>query len=236
MELYHKYQPVTWWIGVIETAPDEVTRVIQPLYIPNEELRDIRHETGSIDEALASMEPLGPYNKFLLMRARDGRTVLFTNTFFAAVELPTSYAAENLGVSSYTVCNVPNTISRDERSGAYGARKVEFRTADNPITEEPVFGVQVMNDAGRWCFYRSGEKRDFEDHKAYKAVRKANRFTVEMLVKYCRELGIPVYDRKWYSNKWIVIEGKLRPDEHGMSYEEAAVKLRIKQDVQQNQL
>ncbi|MHC4479203.1 MAG: hypothetical protein ACYTEL_26580 [Planctomycetota bacterium] len=108
---------------------------------------------------------------------------------------------------------------------------MEYRTTENPYNQEPTFGVHVINDAGRWCFYRFGEKRDFEDQKAYKALRKPNRFTVEMLVRYCRELGIPVYDRDWYSDSWIVIEGKLRPDEHGISYEEAAVKLRIRQDV-----
>ena len=116
------------------------------------------------------------------------------------------------------------------RAGAYGARVVEFRTPENPYNQEPTFGVQVVNDAGRWCFYRFGEKRDFEDEKAYKAWRKPDRFTPEMLVKYCRELGIPVYDRDWYGNKWIVIERILRPGEEGMSYRQAAVKLRIRQD------
>jgi hypothetical protein len=231
MELYLKYQPVTWWIGGIAAEPEDVARVIQPLYIPNKELRNIRHETGSIDEGLLALEPLGPCNKFLLMRAKDRRTVLFANTFFRAVELPTWHASGTLGVSGWLVCNVPNTISRDHRSGAYGARVVEYRTTENPYNQEPTFGVHVINDAGRWCFYRFGEKRDFEDQKAYKALRKPNRFTVEMLVRYCRELGIPVYDRDWYSDSWIVIEGKLRPDEHGISYEEAAVKLRIRQDV-----
>lgn len=237
MELYYRYQPVTWWIGVVEAHPEEVSRVIQPLYVPNDVLNGIHRETGLVDEALAKLHPLGPpHGKFLLVKTKDGRTVMFTNTLFEAVELPTWNAAEKLSTSAYYVCNVPNTISRDQKSGVYGGRKLEFRTPDTPFNQEPTFGVHLVNDAGLWCFYRFGEKQGFEDEKAYKAWRKQDRFTVEMLEKYCRELSIPVYDRNWYSNNWIVIERKLQPDEKGISYKEAAVKFRIKQANRQSQI
>jgi len=236
MEVYYKYQPVTWNIGVIDATIGDVAGVIQPLYIPNGILQDVHHGIGSIDEALARMEPLGPCSKFLLVETGDGRTGLFENSLApSGIELPTWYAAEELGVSGWFVCNIPNTISRDHMSGAYGARVVEFRTPENAYNQEPTFGVQVVNDAGRWCFYRFGEKRDFEDDKAYKAWRKPDRFTPEMLVKYCWELGIPVYYRDWYGNKWIVVERILRPGEEGISYRQAAVKLRIRQNNRQSE-
>ena len=229
MELYYKYQPVTWYIGVIEADSEAITRFIQPLYIPD--VGSIRHEEGSVDEGLAAVEPFGPL-KFLLIETKDARTCLFSSSFSGAVELPTSYAAEKLKVSSYYVCNVPNTISADHRSGSWGARMIVFRKPDNPINKEPTFGVELVNDCGKWHFYRFGRTQLFEDEKAYKALRKPNRFTEEMLVKYCQELGIPVYDRNWYSNKWIIIEGKPRPNEHGISYQEARIMLRIKQNEQ----
>ena len=231
MELYYKYQPVTWWIGVIEADPKDVARIIQPRYIPDDVLRGIRQETGFIDDALASMEPLGPPDKFLLMKTCKGHTVLFVNGFFSGVvELPTWNAGKHLDVSAYTVHNIPNTISPDHRSGAYGARTIEFRTRQTPFNKEPEFGVHLVNDAGKWHFDRFGAKRPFEDEKAYRSYRKTDRFTVEMLVKYCRELGIPVYDRDFYSNSWVLIERILKPGQEGITYEEAAVKFRIEQD------
>lgn len=231
MELYYKYQPVTWYIGVIEAAPDGVARVVQSLYIPSDDLKDIRHETGTVDAVFTNMEPLGPpHGKFLLIKTKDGRTALFTNTLFEAVELPTWYAAEKLNASAYYVCNVPNTISRDQRSGAYGGRKLEFRTPETPFNQEPKFGIQLINDAGKWCFYRFGEKQSFENEKAYRSFRKTDRFPLEMLVAYCSALGIPVYDRDWYTDNAIVIERYLKPNEHGMNYKEARAKLRIDQD------
>jgi hypothetical protein len=229
MELYYKYQPVTWYIGVIEAAPDAVADVIQPLYMPDDTLRGIFHKKECIDNVLSEFEPLGPGNKFLLVETKNGWATLFCNAFYDSVGMPASYAADKLCVSHYVVCNVPTTISHDQRSGAYGARKLEFRTANNPITEEPVFGVHLINDAGRWCFYRYGKKQPFENERAYRSFRKTDRFTANMLATYCMELGIPVYDRNWYSDNAIVIEQKLGPDEHGISYEEAREKLRIDQ-------
>jgi hypothetical protein len=237
MELYYKYQPVTWWIGVIDAKPDDVAEVIQPLYMPDETLVGIFHKEKPIEQILENMAPLGPHNKFLLILTNDKRTALFCNGAGSGmVELPTWYASKNLQTPAYYVCNIPNTISRDQMSGAWGARILEYRTTKTPYNKEPEFGVQLINDAGPWCFYRFGEKQPFENEKAYKSYRKIDRFTVEMLINYCKALGIPVYDREFYSDKCVIIEEKPKPDQKGLSYEEAAIKLRIRQDDQQGKL
>ena len=236
MEIYYKYQPVTWRMGIINALPNEVVNVIQPLYMPDDTLQGIFSGKENIDKVFSDFTPLGPANKFLLIETQDFRTALFANTLFGSVELPTWYAAGNLITYAYYICNVPNTISRDQRTGAYGARILEYRTPETPFNQEPKFGIHLINDAGRWCFYRYGEKQPFENESAYKSYRKTDRFTEEMLVKYCLGLGIPVYDRNFYSDKYILIEQKLKPGEKGLTYEEAAVKLRIKQDNRQSEI
>jgi len=230
MDIYKKFQPVTWYIGVIEAEAEDIIRNIQPLYIPDKELEGIYQEKKPIEESLASLEPIGGPTKFLLFETVDRRTVLF-NTIISFVELPTSYAMDQLGVSSYYICNVPNTISKDQRSGAWGARKLEYRVPGNTIVQEPTFGIHLINDCGRWCFYRNGEKQPFEDENAYKAWRKRDRFTEKMLIEYCQALGIPVYDSEFYTDNCIIIEGKSHANEKGYSYEEAAIKLRISRDI-----
>jgi len=231
MELYYKYQPVTWYVGVIEAPPKEVAGVVQPRYIPNDELIGIYQEKVSIEEGLALLEPLGSLTKFLLAETIDGKTVLFNNHLIDAVELPTWNVTQDLGVPGYCICNVPNTIASDHMSGMYGARKVEYRIPGNTIVQEPTFGIHLINDSGRWCFYRYGDKLPFEDEKAYKSRRKTDRFTEEMLVEYCRELGIPVYDRNWYANNIITIHRSPICDEEGVTYNEAAKELRIEKMV-----
>jgi hypothetical protein len=231
MELYRKYQPATWYIGIIGALPDAVVPIIHPLYIPDNLIKNINHATGPIDEALQGLEPLAHPFKYLLVETKDGRTTLFCNGFLGsggASEMPTWMAGDKLGVRTYIVRNVPNTISKDQKTGCWGSRVIEFREPEVALgVKPPTFGIHVTNDAGKWHFYRYGEKQSFENEKAYKFWRKPERFTVEMLVEYCRQLHIPVYDREFYSNKYIIIEEKARPGRSGISYQEAALKFRI---------
>ena len=39
MDLYKKFQPVTWSMGVIEASPSVVAEIIQPKYVPDDELK-----------------------------------------------------------------------------------------------------------------------------------------------------------------------------------------------------
>jgi hypothetical protein len=220
MELYHKYQPVTWSIGVVEAPPEAISKVIVPLYFPSSELNGIYHHNDDIEIALMQMAPLGLPVKYLLIETIDCRTVLFSNIPSGATELPTWYAMTKLQVPAYCITNRPNTISADRKSGVYGGRKIENRTITNPYNKEPTFGIQVINDAGKWHFYRFGDKLPFENEQAYERFRKMERFTQEMLVQYCTELGIPVYDKKWYSRKWILIQGNTNLKEKGITYQE----------------
>ena len=185
MELYHKYQPVTWNMAVLDTKPEAVAEFLQANYVPERKLKAVRHCRGTIDEMLAAMEPLGSPRKYALMRTRDKRTSMFSTAFLDNIELPTWRAAQHLAVCAYIVCDIPNTISKDQRSGKYGARVLEYRTPHTPFNEEPAFGIHVVNDAGKWHFYRFGEKQPFEHEEAYRAFRKPNRFTREMLEEYC---------------------------------------------------
>lgn len=141
-DLYQNFQPITWRIGIIDAGPDEVVRAIEPVYAISHQLQDIQHRNGSIDEMLKGIEPLGPADKILIVETTNGRSVMFCNSFIdGMVLLPTWTAGETLGVNAYYVRNVPNTISRDHRSGNYGARTVEFRSPQDPYGKEPTFGI-----------------------------------------------------------------------------------------------
>ncbi len=61
--------------------------------------------------------------------------------------------------------------------------------------EGPPWGrryLYAMRDGGRWAFSDHGSRYDFEDVAEYDARRVRDRFTVEMLRRYLRELGVPV--------------------------------------------
>jgi len=232
MDLYDKYQPVTWGIGVIGAGPEKVSHTIKDWCAGALWARDAKHitisrECRSLGDAMSRMQPLGLADKFLQVETIDGRTALFGNSFFAVPELLIWSSAIELQVPAYYIRNVPNTISHDQRSGEYGARILEFRKPEDPYGTRPTFYIGVINDAGKWWFGRDGDEQSFEEVQAYRALRKPNRFTVDMLVRYCRELKIPVYDSEWYSDRITIIQGTSLPNVKGLTYQEARQQLRI---------
>lgn len=58
--------------------------------------------------------------------------------------------------------------------------------------------IVAANDGGEWVFETAGEPLAFERVERYKARRKGERFTPELLRSYLRELGAPVdVDPDW---------------------------------------
>jgi len=83
--------------------------------------------------------------------------------------------------------------------------------------------VVAMNDGGSWLFSADGIQQPFEEPESYKARRIADRLTGEMLERYCKALGIRVFDNAFYGMKAAVISTvqKLPPGAPVMSLEEA---------------
>jgi hypothetical protein len=61
--------------------------------------------------------------------------------------------------------------------------------------------VVAMNDGGSWLFSADGIQQPFEEPESYKARRVADRFTDEMLERYCNALGIELYNESFYGMK-----------------------------------
>lgn len=64
--------------------------------------------------------------------------------------------------------------------------------------------ICAMNDGGEWEFLLEGKQQPFEDPKIYKARSIQDRFTPEMLEKYCAALGIVLFDENFYGGRALV--------------------------------
>ena len=80
-----------------------------------------------------------------------------------------------------------------------------------------------MNDGGDWLFSADGMQQPFEEPESYKARRIADRFTDEMLERYCKALVIGLFDKSFYGMKAALINTiqKLPPGAPVMSLDEA---------------
>lgn len=85
-----------------------------------------------------------------------------------------------------------------------------------------VRSVAVVND-DRWEFIATGTPQDFEEPEAYTARRIRDRFTSEMLERYCQALGIDVFNPDFYGPDAVLVEdlAPLHEDARVMSLAEA---------------
>jgi len=61
-----------------------------------------------------------------------------------------------------------------------------------------------MNDGGRWEFWARGTPQIYEEIDRYRERRIIDRFTPEMLSRYCEALGLRVFDWGFYGGDGII--------------------------------
>jgi len=67
--------------------------------------------------------------------------------------------------------------------------------------------VACVSDGSRWEFQALGVPQPFEEAQAYQSQRVRDRFTPEMLQRYCRSVvGIDVFDAANYGHMSVLIE------------------------------
>lgn len=88
---------------------------------------------------------------------------------------------------------MPSKPSKDTK-GRYGATILEVYGPDGNYRRT----VCAANDGGRWVFETSGDPFEFEKIDVYKAKRKRDRFTPELLAEYLCELDIEAFKEDFY--------------------------------------
>lgn len=72
--------------------------------------------------------------------------------------------------------------------------------------------VQAVFDDGRWRFFTIGQEQTFEEPDSYKARYVRDRFTPEMLQRYCLALGIDAFNEDAYGPEaYFITTAKYKP-------------------------
>ena len=125
-------------------------------------------------------------------------------------EGPIAYLSRTLSCQGVVIRDVPHTIGlpgiRDGRSGSvqfmlFGPLQTEFINY--------VRTVAAAYDGNRWVFVATGTEQAFEESQAYQARRIRDRFTSDMLERYCQALGIDVFNPHAYGPDAVFLENGL---------------------------
>ncbi len=211
--LNDKLAPLTYQMGFLEaTLENTLERFLDwQCEIGAALNRQPQYErfSASLQQALARLEPLTtPPTKVLLMETRSQWTAFFDNGLRVSdPESPVGHLCTILPSRGVVVHCAPDRSRTRDRDALRIYGIVSFRMFVSHQTSwlNQERAVVAMNDGGSWLFSADGIQQPFEEPESYKAKRIADRLTGEMLERYCKALGISLFDETFYGTKAAVI-------------------------------
>jgi hypothetical protein len=222
---------LTYQVGFLEATLENALEVFLKWQsaIGAEFDRQPRHErlVGSLQQALAHLEPLTtPPTKVLLMETCSRWTAFFDNGLrISDPESPVGHLCTIVPCRGVVVHCAPDRSQTDDRDALRIYGVVSFRMFATHQTSwlNQERAIVARNDGGSWLFSAEGIPQSFEEPENYKAGRISDRFTDEMLERYCKSLGIRLFDDAFYGMKSAIIRTvqQLPPGAPIMSLEDA---------------
>ncbi|MFK0009705.1 hypothetical protein ACIQTZ_21895 [Paenarthrobacter sp. NPDC090520] len=219
--LGNRWAPITNTLSFINAPLEEAAQVwfdcYASSYADNTNLRKTEL-SGSLVELFSKLLPLAAGGETMFLETVDPNwTLAVNNNAYTGPDLSSMLKleyAEKRGVRSVIVIETPHTLDRKnypEERGRYGSRRFLLLGPGDAVT-----GVYLDNE-GKWSFARGGTVLDFEDIDAYTSTLTTDRFTHDMLVDYCRHLGLDPFSEEFYvpNGRGIMIgfRGEPRPED-----------------------
>ncbi len=229
--LNDKFAPLTYQAGFLETKLENALEVFlkwqSEIGAPLD--RHPRHErfTESLPQALARLEPLTtPPTKVLLLETRSRWTAFFDNGLRASdPESPVGHLCKIIPCKGVVIHCAPDRSQGGDPQALriYGIVSLRMFVSHQTEWLNQERAIIAMNDGGSWLFSADGVAQSFEEPASYGARRIEDRFTDDMLERYCNALDIAFFDEDFYGTKAAIINTvqKLALGSPVMSLEEA---------------
>lgn len=217
--LSERFAPITSSIGFLELPLEEVAAGLEQWTRSLDKTVRVQRPSEGFPEVLHRLEPLtgGAVPRELLVDA--GRwTAYFDNSLRGTDASPVvGHLAEQLGCPGVVIDDQPHTVGLPGiRDGRYGSVQFELFGPLQTDWLNQVRAVAAAYDGDRWRFNAVGTVQPFEEVEAYGARRVRDRFTSEMLERYCKALGIEVFDPNFYGPEAVFFEVDVTVPKEGL--------------------
>lgn len=232
-EFYHKWAPLTWCIGFLEAPPQLIESMILPWMKKTNGRIAIRHAEGDGNAIFPQLLPLtGATRKMWCTTKSEWIAFVDNGLHGSSAQAPISYLPMVLGCRGIVATCIPRTIigSGKTARGAHGAVQLEIYGSEfrAGAGANYIRSISAAKDAGRsWRLYESGNRLPFEEVEKYSAPDAWDRFTPDMLSRYCEHFGIRLYDPDFYGTEAQIWDFLDWPQSKQWSLEEAKEHLRI---------
>lgn len=214
--LNDQFAPITSTLGFLETdlqnAVDSFLRWQEPIQAARGVAFTAREIQGDLGSALSALPPLTSVEarRFLFIPTA-GSWVAFLDNGHRGTDAtgPMAYLARTVGCRALRVVAVPHHEPRREDGqwrGRYGATILDLFGPAVRNHANTVRSITMMNDGGKWTFEELGDPLPFEDRDAYKARRIRDRFPLELLARYLKQLGVEPFDAQFYRAPATLVE------------------------------
>ncbi|HIC89932.1 MAG TPA: hypothetical protein EYP04_11095 [Anaerolineae bacterium] len=188
-----RFAPITGRIGFLQTTMERLADCVLASWrrISRPGACDYFH--ADLATALARLEPLNE-PRVLLVDTASEWTAVFRDDTLPLVD----YVSSVLRCPG--VCATCNEDTYDIKTGrgTPGSVQLFVFAGVQDLDHNYRRTISVTNQLGRWHFDQSYQPLPFEDVQRYRARRVRDRFTPEMLDRYCQAMGIRPFDHTFY--------------------------------------
>ena len=164
---------------------------------------------AALPGALRKLEPLiTPARRTLLLSTPSRWTAYFDNGSGGGdPQSRVGHVCQALRCRGLALHCVPHTLASEAKDakGVYGSVQFILFASERRKFLNYERCIAAANDGGKWVFYTSGTPQPFEEPKRYLAKRVVDRFTPEMLERYCSALGIQLFAPEFYGPEGLLI-------------------------------
>lgn len=208
--LQDRLAPITSRIGLLQLSLADAERAFVEWHASQaKELRTTK-VTGQLPQLLGHLEPLtsAVRPRRLLVATQDPAWTAYFDCGLSGTdpESPIAHLSRTVRCHGLVVTAVPHTIGTGlESPGRHGAVQLYLL---GPLRTEVMNYVRTLSvvHEGRWRFDANGTVQDFEETEQYQQRRVRDRFTSDMLVRYCAALGVRPLDDDFYADEGVLLE------------------------------
>lgn len=216
--LGERFAPITSSIGFLELPLDDAASGLEAWRRSRHKVEVTRPQEGFPD-VLRRLEPLtsGARPRELLVGAGKW-TAYFDNSLRGPDAVSAiGYLSRTLQCQGLAIRVVPRTVGLPSvRHGRAGSVQFELFGPLHTKFLNYVRTVAVTYDGSRRVFNADGTEQGFEEVEAYRARRVRDRFTSEMLERYCQALGLDIFNAETYGPGSVFFESAVTIPANGV--------------------
>jgi len=200
-----RFEPITFGFGFIKCPFDKLANAYSEWQGRVTMSFQAWRMRKTLSHALAQLDPVtAPITRDLLIETTSEWTAYLSNGVSGTDAVSfCSYLSGTLRTSGLLIESSPDIVAPTGKQICYGSVRFDLYGPEDRGISNLIRGVSATH-AEEWHFSTYGEVQPFEEVANYKARRIRDRFTPDMLDRYCRAVGVRPFAADFYGENCLL--------------------------------